>query len=100
MLVLHSPEPDVFLAAGDELVGVDWAKLDGQDVEIADLLGQQLGLFVCFNLADIKDENGLSLVGIEPHHCQMLPIAEPDLLDLLVGALEARNALMVNPNSD
>jgi len=39
MLVFDSPEPDVFLAAGDQLISLDWTELDGQDVEITYLLG-------------------------------------------------------------
>lgn len=40
MLVLHPPKSNVFLAAGDQFVGLDWTELDGEDVEITDLLGQ------------------------------------------------------------
>lgn len=75
MLVLNSPKPDVFLAAGNQLVRVDWTELDSEDVEVTDLFSQQLGLLICLYFADVKDEDGLALVGIETHHRQVLLVA-------------------------
>lgn len=97
MLVLDPPKPDVFLAAGYQLLRIDRTELDGKDVEVTDLLGYQLRLPFSLNLADIKDKDGLAFVGIEADHCQMLLVAESNLLNLLIGTLEARYALMVNP---
>jgi hypothetical protein len=38
MLIFDSPKPDILFPARDKLVRLDRAKLDGEDVEIADLL--------------------------------------------------------------
>ena len=99
MLVFHSPKPDVFLTARDQFIGLYWAELDGEDVEVADLLCQQFGLFIGLYFADVEDEDGLPLVGVQSDHSQMFLIAEPDLLHFFVGALEAGNAFMVYPYS-
>lgn len=97
VLVLDPPKPDVFLAAGDQLLGIDWTELDSKDVEVTDLLGNQLWLSLGLNFADIKDKNGLSFVRIQPDHGQMLLAAQPNLLNLLIGTLEARYTLVIDP---
>lgn len=42
----------------------------------------------------------MPFVLVEPHHGQVLFAADPDLLHLLVGALEVADALVVNPDPD
>lgn len=97
MLVLHSPKSDIFLTTRDQLVRLDWAKLDSEDVEVTDLLGQQFGFFIGLYLTDVEDEDGLSFIGVEADHGKVFLVAESDLLHLLIGTLEAGNALMVDP---
>lgn len=97
VLVLHPPESNVFLPARDQFIGVDRAELNGEDIEVTDLLGQQFGLSFRFDLTDIEDKYGLSFIRIESHHGEMLLVTESNLLHLFVGALEARDAFMINP---
>lgn len=99
MLIFDSPKPDVFFTAGDQFIGLYWAELDGEDVEVADLFGQQFGLFVCLYFADVEDEDGLAFIGIQSDHREMFFIVESDLLHFFVGALKAGDAFMVYPYS-
>lgn len=97
MLVLNPPKTNVFLPTRDQLVRVYRTELDSENVEVTDLLGQQFRFFIGFDLTDIEDENGLTFIWIKADHGKVFLIAESDLLHLLIGTLEARNALMVDP---
>lgn len=60
VLVLDSPETDVFLAAGDELLSVDWGEFYGDYVEIAELFGNELRFSGNLDLADVEEQDGLT----------------------------------------
>lgn len=62
VLVLHSPETDVLLAARDQLLRVDRRELYRHYVEIAQLLGDQYRLSCALDLTDIENQYRLTLV--------------------------------------
>ena len=96
MLVFDSPKSDVFLATGDQLISLHRAELNGQNVEITNLLGQKRRFSSGLDLADVKHQNSLPLVRVQSHHRQMLFMTQSDLLHRFVGALEAANTFVID----
>ena len=82
------------------MFSVDRRELKSHDIKITELFGNQDGFACAFDFADIKYQDGLSLVRVQTNHCKMFLVAEPDLLDLFIGALEATDAFVVDPDSD
>mgnify|MGYP007104985115 FL=1 len=68
VLVLDSPETNIFPSAGDESVGFGGAELDGEDVEVGDLFGEELWFSREFDVCDVEHEDGLAFVGVESDH--------------------------------
>lgn len=99
MLIFDPPKPDVFLATRNQSISFDRTELDGQNVEVTDLFGQEDWLPGSFNFTDVENEDSLPFVGVEANHCQVLLVAQTDLLDLLVGTLETTYAFMIYPYS-
>ena len=64
MLVLDSPESNVLLATGHQFISLNWAELDCENIEVADLLGQEHRFPGQLYLADVEHQQGLSLVAI------------------------------------
>ena len=98
MLVLDPPKSDIFLPAADQLISLDRAELDGQNVEIADLLSKKFRFPGQFDLADIKNKQSLSFVRVKPNHDKMFLMRESNLLYFLIGTLERTYTFMIDPN--
>lgn len=100
VLVLDSPESDVLFSAWNKLLSVDRRELDCHNVEVAELFGDQDGFASAFDFADVKNQDGLSLIRVQTDHGEMFFVAESDLLDLFIWALEAAYTFVVDPDSD
>jgi hypothetical protein len=64
------------------------------------LFGDQDGFASAFDFADVKNQDGLSLIRVQTDHGEMFFVAESDLLDLFIWALEAAYTFVVDPDSD